>query len=125
MADTAAFASTFKALRRVLERHRGALIVHKDTPDDYQLCSPSLTDCLGRPLFVAAVRIRKHYVSFHLMPVYAAPDLVDTLSPALRKCLQGKSCFNFTTLRATHVKELTALTRHGIERFRNRSLPWA
>ena len=50
-----------------------------------------MVDRTGRPLFAAAVQIKKSYVSFHLMPVYANPALLDSLSPALRKRMQGKA----------------------------------
>lgn len=125
MADKTAFAATFTALRGVLERHRGSMTVYADTPDAYQLCSASLKNRIGRPLFVAAVEVKKNYVSFHLMPIYASPDLVKALSPALRKRMQGKSCFNFTTIAPAQLKELAALTKTGIARFRNIKLPWA
>ena len=29
------------------------------------------------------------------MPVYMFPDLLDGISPELRRRMQGKSCFNF------------------------------
>jgi hypothetical protein len=45
------------------------------------------------------VRKGKSYVSFHLIPVYMFPDLLKGLSPALEKRMQGKSCFNFKTVR--------------------------
>ncbi|MGH8637927.1 MAG: hypothetical protein ACREUZ_12410 [Burkholderiales bacterium] len=62
-------------LRRILERHAGKLKVVVDRPDDYQVASATLVDRTGSPLFVAAAQIRKNYVSFHLMPVYAIPGL--------------------------------------------------
>jgi len=40
-----------------------------DKPGDYQLGSRQLTDRIGRPLWAAAVQIKKNYVSYHLMPV--------------------------------------------------------
>ena len=125
MAKTAAFDETFATLRGVLERHAQALTVQIDRPGNYQVCSPTMTERIGRPLFVAAVQTKKNYVSFHLMPVYACPDLVKELSPSLRQRMQGKSCFNFTTVDAAHVKELSALTKKGIARFKTVKLPWA
>jgi hypothetical protein len=84
-----------------------------------------MKDRIGRPMFVAAAQIKKNYVSFHLMPVYGCPELLEGLSPALRKRMQGKSCFNFTTIDPAHVTELTALTKKGFERFKNVKLPWS
>ena len=78
-----------------------------------------MQDRIGRPLFVAAVQTRKNYVSYHLMPIYAAPRLARSLSPGLKKRMHGQSCFNFTTIDAAHVRELSALTKAGIEAFRD------
>ena len=39
----------------------------------------------------------KAYVSFHLVPIYMCPELQKSVSPALKKRMQGKACFNFTT----------------------------
>ena len=119
------FAATFATLRSVLQPYARRLLVAVDEPGNYQLSAKDKTDRIGRPLFVAAVQIKKNYVSFHLMPVYACPDLVKGMSPSLRKRMQGKSCFNFTTIEPAHVSELEELTRTGIERLKNIKLPWA
>jgi hypothetical protein len=124
MPKSDAFPATFATLRGMLDKHAKTLLVQVDKPGDYQLCSPSKTDRAGRPLFLAGVQTRKNYVSFHLMPVYTCPDLVKELSPALKKQMQGKSCFNFTTIEPAQVKELSALTKKGLARIKNIELPW-
>jgi hypothetical protein len=125
MPKSKAFAATFAALRGILEPHAKTMIVTVDKPGAYELCSREMTDRIGRPLFVAAVQMRKSYVTFHLMPVYALPELTRGLSPLLRKRRQGKSCFNFTTIEPAQIKELASLTKTGIARFKNIELPWA
>jgi len=124
-ADTpTAFSETFGALRVMLAKVGHSLEVTADTPTDFQLASKTMIDRRGKPLFVAAVQIKKNYVSYHLMPIYAVPGLVDTLSPALRKRMQGKACFNFTTVGAAELKELEAVTRSGFSQFKKIRLPW-
>ena len=118
-------AQTFATLRDMLAAQSDTLIVTVDKPGDFQVGSPDQQDRVGRPLFVAGVQTQKHYVTYHLMPVYAVPRLAEKLSPGLKKRMQGKSCFNFTTIEAAHVKELSKLTRVGIEAFRDVPLPWA
>jgi len=125
MAKSDAFPETFRTLRGVLDKHRGRMIVVADTATDYSIASPDMVDRTGRPLFVAAVQIKKSYVSFHLMPVYVNPALRETLSPALRKRMQGKACFNFVTIEPADARELSALTKKGIAGFKNLDLPWA
>jgi hypothetical protein len=120
-----AFGDTFATLRGMLDAHAKNLLVQVDKPGDYQVSSPAKSDRTGRPLFVAAVQTRKNYISFHLMPVYMCPELVKTLSPALKKRMQGKACFNFTTIEPAQVKELSALTKRSIARMKSVKLPWA
>ena len=60
-----------------------------------------------------ATRLGKRYVSYYLMPVYVKPELLDDVSPALRKRMQGKSCFNFSKVDEPLLAELDALTRRG------------
>jgi len=119
-----ALENTFAILRGILAAQSKRLIVIVDMPGDYQVSSPTMKDRIGRPLFVAAVQTRKNYVSYHLMPVYMRPELLKTLSPRLMKRMQGKSCFNFITVDADEVKELSAVTRAGIAAFRDIKLPW-
>jgi hypothetical protein len=125
MPNTEDFAATFAALRALLEPHAKRLTVTVDEPGHFELASPTMTDRVGRPLFCAAVQINRNYVSYHLMPVYANPALRNSLSPALRKRMQGKSCFNFTTVEPGQLKELAAVTKKGIAGFKNLKLPWA
>jgi hypothetical protein len=70
-----------------------------------------------QPLFFAGVQPRKGYVSYYLMPVYVYPDLLNGMSDALRKRMQGKSCFNFKVVDAELFEELAALTKAGFERY--------
>jgi hypothetical protein len=118
------FSETFATLRGMLQKQAVKLVVTADTPTNFTVASPTKTDRVGRPLFVAGVQIRKNYVSYHFMPVYGMPALLKTISPGLKKRMQGKSCFNFTDLDPAQVKELSALTKIGISKFKNFPLPW-
>lgn len=69
----------------------------------------------GKPLWFGGVQVKKRYVSYHLMPVYVNPQLLEGISPALKKRMQGKSCFNFTTSDAALFEELAALTDAGFK----------
>ena len=91
----------------------------------YQLSSSTKGDRAGRPLFIAAVEVNKRYVSYHLMPIYMNPALQATISPELKKRMQGKSCFNFTSVDSQQLKDLEQLTRNAIDSFKNVKLPWS
>jgi hypothetical protein len=67
----------------------------------------------GEPMWFGQVREGKAYVSYHLMPVYSHAALAAKISPALRKRMQGKSCFNFKVADEDLFEELAALTREG------------
>ena len=110
----ASFRETFATVRGLLEANAKGLMVHVDKPGEFEMCSTELVDREGRPLFVAAVRIKKNYVSFHLIPVYAFSELLQEMSPSLRKRMQGKSCFNFTTIDPALLKELRAVTKKAL-----------
>lgn len=115
---------TFAKLRSILEPHAKAFAVTADRPGVYELSSRKLTDRTGRPLFAAAVKIGKSYVSYHFMPVYMSPELARKLSPGLRKRMQGKGCFNFKTIDPEQAKELAAFTKNGLAKFDELRLPW-
>ena len=68
---------------------------------------------------IAWVQIGKAYVSYHLMPIYACPRLLDGFSPKLKASMQGKSCFNFKTLDEPLFTELDHLTTHSFAVFKN------
>ena len=128
MADKKAFDSTFETLRAILKPLEKRLLVQADTPQAYTLALRDVKDRIGKPLFFGGVRKGKAYVSYHLMGIYVDTSLVSTLSPGLRKRMQGKSCFNFTTIDPAHVKELTAITKKVVARFNKKTLekilPW-
>lgn len=128
MPDKKAFDATFKTLRGILKPYAKRLGVQDDKPNQYTVSLSDVQDRVGRPLFFGCVRKGKAYVSYHLMAVYARPDLLNGLSPELRKRMQGKSCFNFTTIEPGHVKELEALTKKSAAAFTKESLkkilPW-
>ena len=106
--------AVFERLKRILAPYAGRLTVTGDTPALFELGRAGVAGTGG---FVAAVRDGKAYASFHLMPVYAFPDLIADASPELRKRMQGKSCFNFTRVDEGLFTELERLTERGLDRY--------
>ncbi len=62
--------------------------------------------------------MKKAAVSFYLMPVYCFPDLLDGISPGLKKRMQGKSCFNFKQPDPVLFKELGDLVKRSFDRYK-------
>lgn len=118
------FGATFAALREVLAGYSDRLLVTVDKPGNYQVCSRTMKDRIGRPLFIAGVQVKKNYVSFHLLPLYMNPALQKKIPPALRKRMQGKACFNFTEITTEQARDVAEITREGAEAFQNVRLPW-
>jgi hypothetical protein len=116
MADDAQASVVFDRLAAIFAPYRSTLVAKLDKPGNLYLETPLST---ARPsgLFFGAVKIGKRYVSFHLMPVYVHPDLLQGISPELRKRMQGKSCFNFTRPDDALFAELETLTAAGFARF--------
>jgi len=109
--------ATFRDLRAILAQHEESLAAIHDEGDHYYLDTRHVMPN-GKPLFFGSVRVGKQHVSYHLMPVYLWPELLDELSEELRKRMQGKSCFKFKTCTDGLKEELSALTRRGFERYR-------
>lgn len=113
------FAAVFEALKNVLEKNTRGLAVKADTPMDYSVTGnvPSpFPQHKGKPMWIAAVLVGKAYVSYHLMPLYMNPALQETVSPELKKRMQGKACFNFKKEpEPALLKELAALTKAAIK----------
>ncbi|HUC94149.1 MAG TPA: hypothetical protein VMS09_19380 [Paenibacillus sp.] len=111
------FPQIYEKLRHVLQAHDRTFINSVDSGQEYALVVPHDGKTLPEHFFASAV-IRKQYVSFYLMPVYIYPELLDGISPELKKRMQGKSCFNFKKPDAALFSELEALTAASVEKYR-------
>jgi len=110
------FGKVFARLKTILRPYAKKMDVANDS-ESYYLLNTRYIMKNKHPLCFGGVRLGKSYVSFYLMSVYAAPDLLKTMSPELRQRMQGKSCFNFKEVDEKLFKELAQLTRAGAARF--------
>jgi hypothetical protein len=112
-------APVFAKLKTVLQKYAKRLAVKTDKPVEYNLVtkSPSpFPQHKGQPMWFASVRLGKAYVSFHLMPLYMNAPLTDSVSPELKKRMQGKTCFNFKAEPDIELlAELGRLTEAGLK----------
>ena len=113
------FQPVFASLKLVLGKHARRLAVKADTPVEYTLVTQAASPFpqhKGQPMHFGSVRLGKAYVSFHLMPLYMHPALQKAVSPALKKRMQGKTCFNFKTDPEPEVvSDLKRLTEAAIQ----------
>lgn len=117
------FAAVHARLRAILAKYASRVLpAVKDEPGHYVLQGPPTPASRGRDVWFGGVRTGKSYVSYHLMPVYAFPELLRGVSPELKRRMQGKSCFNFRTADARLFRELAQLTEQGYRRFKREKL---
>jgi hypothetical protein len=121
MAKERNFPAVFAELKSILEPYASHLTVKVDNAEGYSL-DGMFSPQYKQDVFFGAAQIKKNYVSFYLMPVYMFPELLDGISERLSKRMQGKSCFNFTTLDAEAISELTALAEKSFARFQQEKL---
>jgi hypothetical protein len=108
-AQSAELAVVFRRLRGMLAAHAPRLSVVHDTSSQYNLDTRTIGPN-GRPIAFGGARVGKRYVSYYLMPIYS-PEVKVGMSPALKKHMQGKACFNFTQVDDALFAELKRVTR--------------
>lgn len=106
------FTAVYAELHKILAPYSARLDTKKDDESELYIDTTHIQKN-KKPLFFGAVLVKKSFVSFHLMPVYMKPELLSSVSPELKSRMQGKSCFNFSTVEPMLMKELTALTKAG------------
>ncbi|MCP1198209.1 DUF1801 domain-containing protein [Notoacmeibacter sp. MSK16QG-6] len=104
--------SPFTILCDLLRPYSSDMTVQADTENTFLLEEERSGE---KPQMFARVHIGKRYTSFHLMPIYCHPGLLDGMSEQLRKRMQGKSCFNFTSGEQIPRDELQDLIRRSYE----------
>lgn len=107
----------FDALRAIMEPCARSLDIKHDEPGNFYVDTFHVQKN-KKPLWFGGVQIKKNYVSYHLMPVYVNPRLLEGMSADLKKHMQGKSCFNFKTVDERLFIELASLTRLAQEDYR-------
>src|SRR5438105_15807033 len=106
------FTQVFEQLKSIFKPYAKKMDVSHDT-DQYYLLNTRYIMKNKQPLCFGGVRRGKNYVSFYLMSVYACPELLQSMSPELKKRMQGKSCFNFKEVDEKLLKEVATLTKAG------------
>jgi len=112
------FSAVFVVLKPLLEKYEKRMSVQADTAVEYTLVTRSASPFpqhKGHGMYFGSVRLGKAYVSFHLMPLYMCEQLT-SVSPALKKHMQGKTCFNFKKIPEPQLTaELARLTAEGFK----------
>ncbi len=107
------FDSVHAELRRIMLAASEGLLINRDDPGDLIVRTPGIDPKTKEHGWFGTVTTKKSYVAYHLIPLYAHPGLADSISPALAKRRQGKTCFNFKSVDPVLFAELADLTRRG------------
>ena len=108
------FPEVFDRLKGLLQPYASRMHISADQPGLFGVDMASEAERNPTTWF-AGVRLGKRYVSYYLMPVYVEPSLLEGISPELKRRMQGKSCFNLTSVDEGLLGELEDLTRAGYE----------
>jgi hypothetical protein len=100
----------FEALRERMLRSSIGMQLATDEPGNIVMKTSWTEPGKKEPAWFGAVQLKKNYVSWHLMPLYALPALGEGMPAELRKRMQGKSCFNFKRVEPELFDALEALT---------------
>ena len=117
MSNRSNFEDVFEKLKSILDNYANELNCVNDESGHFHLDTKHIMKN-KKPLFFGSVQIKKTYVSYYLMPVYVFPDLLETLSPELKRRMQGKSCFNFKSVDPALFEELAQLTGVGYQKYK-------
>jgi hypothetical protein len=113
------FKTVFASLTKILKPYEKHLSVVPYRPEFYCLQTRAVGPN-GKPVWFGAVRLGKNYVSYHFMPIYMNAALRKRVSPALKKRMQGKACFNFAEIDSALFRELAELTAAGFACYREK-----
>ena len=116
MATNHDFPVVFEQLKNILKPYAKQLTLKADSSNTYYIDGP-YSQKWNKQLFFGSAQVKKNYVSFYLMPIYMYPELLQDISPELKKRMQGKSCFNFKKVEPDLFRELAELTRRCAEKF--------
>ena len=108
----------FNALKSFLVCYENKLSVLHNTDENYYL-NTITNEEHKKSEFFGAVQIKKSYVTYHLMPIYYYPELLDSISQELKNKMQGKSCFNFKHIDDSLFKELNTLTISCFDKYKS------
>ena len=116
MPDKTEFKQVFEELKTIFKPYAKKMDVAHDSENYYMLNTRFIMKN-KQPLCFGGVRLGKNYVSFYLMSVYTSPGQMKSMSPELKKRMQGKSCFNFKEVDKKLFSELKTLTKLGAAQF--------
>lgn len=108
-----------------LRSHVPPLVVKKDNPQVFEVAG-------GIPAMQGKQKVDGFYFGsvvpkpkdsrLYFFPIYTHPEEFEFISPELRKCLKGKSCFHFKKLNEAMSTEIKQMIARGIDVYQKNEL---
>jgi len=113
----------FTTIRKEMAVYQPPFQPKHDLETDYDLWSFKDLVIEGRKykeVYFAGIVIRKDYVGFYYMPVYAEPKIKPLFKPELLILLKGKSCFHIKKLDEALLRQIREALEAGFKQYKER-----
>lgn len=106
------------ALQEILKTHVPPLQVRKDNESVFEVAGTKEA-MQGKQkvdgFYFASVVPKPKDIRFYYFPIYTHSQSFEEISPELRKCLKGKSCFHIKKLSVELEADITKMVNLGVE----------
>ena len=106
------------ALKDLLKAHLNPLMIREETETVFQVCGTKArmqgkTKVDG--YYFASVMPKPGDVRLYFFPIYTHVGFFNDISPELKKCLKGKSCFHIKNLSLELEEDIKKMIQKGID----------
>lgn len=113
------------ALQQLLKNHCPPLRVRKDNENVYEVAGTKKA-MQGKQkvdgYYFGSVVPKPKDIRLYYFPIYTHVDEFEWISPELRKCLKGKSCFHIKKLDDSLLNDISAMITKGVELYKKDEL---
>lgn len=125
MAEAADLSDISKQIRNMLCKHVPPLAISKDTDQIFEVCGTREV-MQGRQkvrgIYFGSIVSKPKDIRLYYFPIYTHVKKFEWISPELRNCLKGKSCFHIRLLSKSLSSDLEKMIDAGIELYRIENL---
>jgi hypothetical protein len=112
-------------LSESLKKHVPPLRINKEMSEIFEV-SGNKQAMQGKQLvdgfYFASVVPKPKDVRLYFFPIYTHPIFFDSISPELRKCLKGKSCFHFKKFSQELRSDIESMIAQGVKIYSQENL---
>lgn len=111
----------YAALKAMISKCCPPCRVTTDTTGKFETYGTRAVEAYGKTMegiYFASAVPRQGKVSFYFFPIYTHPMEVGPVTPLLKKCQSGKSCFQISKSDPALLGEVEALLRKGLDHYK-------